>query len=93
MVADFIMARSKSNSAEKDSLEDQFVRAEDIILGSLGFGEEARIISIKRTESGFLGRGAFEDGEEFDFENEEDLGSLELWALDILESQKRSDLN
>lgn len=93
MVADLFMARSKSNSAEKDSLEDQFIRAEDILLGSLGFGEEARIVSIKRTEKGFAGRGCFDDGEEFDFESEDELGSLELWALGILENHKNLELN
>jgi len=93
MVADLFMARSKSNSAEKDSLEDQVIRAEDIILGSLGFGEEARIISIERTEIGFAGRGTFDDGEEFDFESEDQLGTLELWALGILEGHKKSDHN
>ncbi len=59
-------------------------RAEDIILGSLGFGEEARIISIEKTSSGFRGKGRFTDGEEFEFENDDALSELQLWALETL---------
>lgn len=59
-------------------------RAEDIILGGLGFGEEAHILSLEVTEDGFRGVGAWSDGEEFSFENDEPISSLEDWALTIL---------
>lgn len=60
------------------------VRAEDILLGSLGFGEEARIESIERTDSGYRGTGVWPDGERFDFESEEQLEELDEWALSVL---------
>jgi hypothetical protein len=60
------------------------VRAEDIILGSLGFGEEARIESIERTDSGYRGIGVWPDGERFDFESEDQLEELDEWALSVL---------
>lgn len=59
-------------------------RAEDIILGSLGFGEGASIISIKRTAEGFAGVGRWFDGERFEFENDDELDALQEWALTIL---------
>ena len=59
-------------------------RAEDIILGSLGFGEEARIISIEKTAKGFCGKGSFADGESFEFENDGELDDLQRWALELL---------
>jgi hypothetical protein len=60
------------------------VRAEDIILGSLGFGEEARIVSIARTPSGYRGVASWPDGEKFEFESEDDLEDLDRWALGVL---------
>lgn len=60
------------------------VRAEDIVLGSLGFGEEARVVSIERTQAGYRGIAAWPDGEQFTFESEDDLDDLQRWALDIL---------
>jgi hypothetical protein len=60
------------------------VRAEDILLGSLGFGEDARVISIERTDSGYKGVGVWPDGEHFEFENEEELEDLDEWALTVL---------
>ena len=67
----------------EDFLEEK-IRAEDIILGSLGFGEDARIVHLERTKTGYKGRGCYNDGEEFDFQSDEDLDALELWALSIL---------
>lgn len=64
------------------------VRAEDIILGSLGFGEEARIISIAAVDGGFKGLGRWADGEEFEFESDSELNELELWALGVLLNSK-----
>lgn len=66
-----------------DDLSPQ-VRAEDIILGSLGFGEEARVVSIERTPDGYKGIGRWADGEEFNFESEDEMDELTEWALRIL---------
>ena len=60
------------------------IRAEDIILGSLGFGEEAHIISIEKTKDGFSGIAVFQDGEEFSFCSEDELTEFEIWALGVL---------
>lgn len=64
------------------------VRAEDIILGSLGFGEEARVVSIERTPDGYKGVGRWADGEEFPFESEDEMDELTEWALQILLESK-----
>jgi hypothetical protein len=60
------------------------IRAEDILLGSLGYGESASIISIEKTPTGYRGLGKWDDGEEFEFECEDELDDLQLWALGIL---------
>jgi hypothetical protein len=60
------------------------VRAEDILLGSLGFGEDARILSVERTAEGYRGVGKWPDGEQFDFESDDDLDELQLWALEFI---------
>lgn len=68
------------------------VRAEDIILGSLGFGEEARVVSIERTPEGYKGIGRWADGEEFPFESEDEMDELTEWALQVLiESKTKSE--
>lgn len=66
-----------------DDLSPQ-VRAEDIILGSLGYGEEARVVSIERTPDGYKGIGRWADGEEFPFESDDEIDELTEWALGIL---------
>ena len=66
------------------------VRAEDIILGSLGFGEEARVVSIERTSDGYKGIGRWADGEEFPFESEDQMDELTEWALQILLDSKNA---
>ncbi len=60
------------------------MRAEDVLLGSLGYGEEARIVSVFRTETGYRGIARWSDGEEFPFESDDALDELQLWALEIL---------
>jgi hypothetical protein len=60
------------------------VRAEDILLGSLGFGEEARIVSVEKTDAGYRGIGVWPDGEQFDFESDDELDDLQVWALDFI---------
>ncbi len=59
-------------------------RAEDIILGSLGFDEDAKLVSICKTENGFKGMAKWSDGEEFEIESDSPLSEIELWALDVL---------
>ena len=76
--------KKSTEKAEKDFLAPG-KRAEDILLGALGFGEDARIVSVRRTAEGFAGVGAWPDGEEFPFESEEPPTKLELWALSMLE--------
>jgi len=66
------------------------VRAEDIILGSLGFGEEARVVSIERTSDGYTGIARWADGEEFPFESEDEMDELTEWALQILLDSKNA---
>ena len=75
---------------DADDLSPQ-IRAEDIILGSLGYGEEARIVSIERTPDGYQGVGRWLDGEEFSFESEDDLEELEEWALEILLGEQQDE--
>lgn len=74
---------------ESDDLSPN-VRAEDIILGSLGFGEEARVLSIERTPEGYKGIGRWADGEEFPFESDDELDELQEWALGFLLESKRA---
>jgi hypothetical protein len=45
-----------------DDLSPQ-TRAEDILLGSLGYGEEAKILKIEKTAGGYRGGGVWPDGE------------------------------
>jgi len=59
-------------------------RAEDILLGSLGFGEEAKIVTIEKIPEGYRGVGVWPDGEQFQFENDDELDELQLWALKVL---------
>lgn len=67
---------------------DEKNRAEDILLGSLGFGEEAAIVSIARSRPGYKGTAKWQDGEIFDFECYEDLDELQEWALKVLVDKK-----
>lgn len=68
----------------REEILDDRTRAEDILLGSLGFGEDARIRSVRRTPSGYAGTGVFSDGEEFTFDSAEGLDELQEWALGVL---------
>ena len=74
----------KTKNAEKDFLAPE-KRAEDIILGALGFGEEAKIVSITATPEGFSGKGVWPDGESFSFESEDAPSDLERWAIGVLQ--------
>lgn len=69
---------------KEDWLEEK-MRAEDILLGSLGLADDAKLKWIKRTTSGFHGEAQWSDGEVFPIESEdEELTELELWAIEIL---------
>lgn len=61
-------------------------RAEDILLGALGFGEEATIVSVEKTRKGYRGVAKWASGETFEFSSDEELDELEEWALSILRS-------
>ena len=69
---------------KEDFLSDEKTRAEDILLGSLGFGEEAKIVEVSVTENRYVGKGAFPDGESFEFESDGNLSAAEIWALKVL---------
>lgn len=66
---------------------DKITRAEDILLGSLGFGPEAKIVTVEKVFDGYSGVGIWPDGEEFQFSSEEDLDQLQCWALDVLSAR------
>ena len=63
-------------------MSEEELRALDILLGSNGFGEDAKLLSVKKTDKGYYIRGHFSDGEEFECEGE--LSPLEEWAIRIL---------
>lgn len=63
---------------------DERSRAEDILLGSLGYGGDAAIVSIEMTPKGYRGVARWEDGESFNFECDEDIDDLQRWALKVL---------
>lgn len=73
-------------------LLDHRTRAEDILLGSLGFDQEASIISIRRGTIGYSGIGRWEDGETFEFESDSPLTTLEEWAISMVEELNRTKL-
>jgi hypothetical protein len=59
-------------------------RAQDILLGSLGIGEDAVIVSLELTRDGYRGVAKWPDGETFSFESEDPLDELQSWALEVL---------
>ncbi len=67
-----------------DDFLSEKIRAEDIILGSLGFDEDAKIVSIEKLDHGFKGTGKWSSGEEFNFVSDDSLSELEEWALTVL---------
>ncbi|MFM1847265.1 MAG: hypothetical protein RL417_739 [Pseudomonadota bacterium] len=68
-----------------ESFLNEVNRAEDILLGALGFGEDASIVSVELTPDGFYrGIGRFGDGETFDFTSDIEADDLERWAIGIL---------
>jgi len=77
--------------ASKDDFLEEVTRAEDILLGGLGFGNEARIVEISLQGNRFSGTGRWSDGETFSFESEEDLSELDRWAIEILTQAKKDE--
>ncbi len=69
--------------ADRDDLDPK-ARAADILLGGLGYGEDAQIVSVQRLTVGYKGIGRWPDGETFEFESEDPLSELEDWALNQL---------
>jgi hypothetical protein len=68
---------------ENDEGLDEVSRAEDVILGSLGFGEDAKIIEFRRDGEVYRGIASWSDGEQFEFETAvTEMSELELWAVD-----------
>jgi hypothetical protein len=81
--------RLANSKAPKDDLTPA-MRAEDILLGSLGYGEDAKVVTIERTDTGYKGVGIWQDGEEFLFESDDELDELQIWALEILLQSRAS---
>lgn len=77
------MSSPASKKHSGDQLDER-TRAEDILLGPLGFGESAHIIKVEESASGYHGHGRWDDGEEFTFECCDGLDELSRWALGIL---------
>ena len=65
-------------------------RAQDILLGSLGIGEEAVIVSIEANDEGYRGLAKWPDGETFQFSSDEPPDELQQWALEVLKVKVRN---
>jgi hypothetical protein len=64
---------------------DEITRAEDILLGALGFDGDAKIITLVCDAEGYRGTGSWPDGDSFDFSSDWTPDELELWAIEILQ--------
>ena len=73
-------------SKKKEDWLEEKIRAEDIILGSLGLGDDANLKWVKKTRDGFRGEAQWSDGEIFTFESDDEPTELEQWALELLQS-------
>jgi hypothetical protein len=71
---------------EHDFLDER-TRAEDILLGALGFDTEAKIVKIEIFNGGYRGQGRWSDGEDFDFQSDDEVSDLEKWALTVITKQ------
>ncbi|MBX7138443.1 MAG: hypothetical protein K1X83_10715 [Oligoflexia bacterium] len=70
-------------TSSENLLLDDRTRAEDILLGSLGFDDGSSIVTLNVTDSGYSGTGRWADGEHFEFECDEELDGLQRWALEV----------
>jgi len=85
-----VKAKKNRELSEKELLAPAH-RAEDILLGALGFSEDARIVTIQKTSAGFSGLGEYADGEQFKFVSDGELSKLETWALsELIRAPKHS---
>ena len=64
-------------------------RAEDILLGSMGYGEGAKLANVTIAGDQITLHGEFSDGEAFSADIDQELSDLEHWALNILEASRR----
>ena len=71
-----------------DDFLNERTRAEDIILGALGFDSDARILSVSLADDGFVGTATWSDGEEFEFESDDDVTEIERWAIEVLTKEE-----
>lgn len=78
------VAAAKKSPPIKDSWLKAHVRAEDIILGSIGLGDDAKLQWVKRTDDGFAGEAKWSDGEVFTFQSDDEMTELEQWAIELL---------
>ncbi len=62
-------------------------RAQDILLGSLGIGEEAVIVSLETSADGYKGVARWADGETFPFASDEPPDELQQWAITVLKGK------
>jgi hypothetical protein len=69
----------------KDDLEDERIRAEDVLLGSHGFGEDARLVALSVSQAGYRGIGQWSDGSQFEFESDDLVSEIERWAVEVLQ--------
>lgn len=79
----------EKNTKQREDFLAEHQRAEDILLGAIGFGEDATLISLRIEGSIIEGVVRFSDGDIIPFSYEESLSPLEEWALSVL---KRSVL-
>jgi len=79
------------NSSEELS---EISRSEDILLGAMGFSEDARLkrVVVKREEV-FLEGSFTSDGETFVSKFDGEFGPLESWALEILKAAGRVEID
>jgi hypothetical protein len=68
----------------KELIEDTLLRAEDILLGSLGYGEDAKLTALYHVGSALHGSVTFSDGLQDLFQLDDELTELERWAVNHL---------
>jgi hypothetical protein len=81
---------------EDPEIENELQRAEDILLGSYGFGEGAKIVSVvpvfrnglQKDAIGYEVVGEWSDGERFSYSSDGQIDQLEQWALRVFNAKK-----
>ena len=71
-------------SREESDFLNERTRAEDILLGSLGLGEDAHFLSATINSAGYSVAVGFSDGEQATLNSEGEISALERWALEVL---------